>query len=86
MEYQHIVFGEFARAIQPAVNLFDAYDPSVDPAITAEFAHAVYRFGHSMLTETVARTNADGSTERHLADGCVPQPDRPSPTAAPPAS
>ncbi|MEY4176196.1 MAG: hypothetical protein RI900_3361 [Actinomycetota bacterium] len=61
MEYQHIVFGEFARAIQPAVNLFDAYDPSSDPAITAEFAHAVYRFGHSMLTETVARTNADGS-------------------------
>ncbi|MFM7684921.1 MAG: peroxidase family protein, partial [Actinomycetota bacterium] len=62
MEYQHIVFGEFARAIQPAVNLFDAYDPSSDPAITAEFAHAVYRFGHSMLTETVARTNANGST------------------------
>ncbi len=23
----------------------------------AEFAHAVYRFGHSMLNDTVARTN-----------------------------
>ena len=63
MEYQHIVFGEFARAIQPAVNLFDAYNPANDPAITAEFAHAVYRFGHSMLTETVARTNADGTND-----------------------
>ncbi|MFM2077605.1 MAG: hypothetical protein RJA49_1495, partial [Actinomycetota bacterium] len=63
MEYQHIVFGEFARAVQPSVNLFDAYDPTKNPAITAEFAHAVYRFGHSMLTETVARTNADGSTD-----------------------
>ena len=31
-----------------------------NPAIRAEFAHAVYRFGHSMLTETVARANADG--------------------------
>ncbi len=62
MEYQHIVFGEFARAIQPNVNLFGGYDTTKNPAITAEFAHAVYRFGHSMLTETVARTNADGTT------------------------
>ncbi|MFZ4717892.1 MAG: peroxidase family protein [Ilumatobacteraceae bacterium] len=62
MEYQHIVFGEFARAIQPNVDLFAGYDPSKNPAITAEFAHSVYRFGHSMLTETMARTNADGTT------------------------
>ncbi len=61
MEYQHIAFGEFARAIQPNVNLFDTYNPSVDPAVTAEFAHAVYRFGHSMLRETVDRVNADGT-------------------------
>ncbi len=62
MEYQHIALGEFARAIQPNVDLFGGYDPSFNPAITAEFAHAVYRFGHSMLTETMARTNADGSS------------------------
>ena len=31
------------------------YDTTIDPAIVAEFAHAVYRFGHSMLTETVDR-------------------------------
>ena len=61
MEYQHIVFEEFARFVQPAVNAFTGYDASADPAISAEFAHAVYRFGHSMLTETVARTNQDGS-------------------------
>jgi Ca2+-binding RTX toxin-like protein len=61
MEYQHIVFEEFARFVQPAVNVFSQYDTSIDPAIVAEFAHAVYRFGHSMLTETVARTNANGS-------------------------
>ncbi len=62
MEYQHIALGEFARAVQPSVNLFGGYDPTADPAITAEFAHAVYRFGHSMLNETLARTNANGDS------------------------
>ncbi|MCJ7725997.1 MAG: hypothetical protein MUP76_06365, partial [Acidimicrobiia bacterium] len=33
----------------------------LNPAITAEFAHAVYRFGHSMLTDSIPRLNADGS-------------------------
>ncbi|WP_203791644.1 peroxidase family protein, partial [Paractinoplanes rishiriensis] len=61
MEYQHLAFEEFARKVQPMVNLFSGYDSTIDPAITAEFAHAVYRFGHSMLNETVPRVNADGS-------------------------
>jgi Ca2+-binding RTX toxin-like protein len=61
MEYQHLVFEEFARKVQPMVNVFAGYDTSIDPAISAEFAHTVYRFGHSMLTETVARVNNDGS-------------------------
>jgi Ca2+-binding RTX toxin-like protein len=63
MEYQHLAFEEFARKVQPQVNAFTGYDTSINPAITAEFAHTVYRFGHSMLTETVARTNPDGSKE-----------------------
>ena len=65
MEYQHLVFEEFARKVQPAINPFQPFaftQTELDPAITAEFAHAVYRFGHSMLTETIARTNTDGST------------------------
>ncbi len=61
MQYQHLVFEEFARKVQPNVDAFAAYNSSIDPAIMAEFAHVVYRFGHSMLTETVARTNADGT-------------------------
>ena len=58
MQYQHLVFEEFARTIQPAVDEFlapDGYDATINPAIVAEFAHTVYRFGHSMLTETVDR-------------------------------
>ncbi len=58
MEYQHLVFEEFARKVQPAINPFlvpDGFDVTIDPSIVAEFAHVVYRFGHSMLTETIAR-------------------------------
>ena len=56
MQYQHMVFEEFARRIQPMVDpfIFNT-SPEVDPSIVAEFAHTVYRFGHSMLTGTVDR-------------------------------
>ena len=63
MEYQHLVFEEFARKIQPDIDVF-VFNPSVDinPAIVAEFAHVVYRFGHSMLRETVDRIDANGDS------------------------
>ena len=61
MEYQHLVFEEFARKMVPAVRPFHVYNPDVNAAVEAEFAHAVYRFGHSMLDEDVARTNPDGT-------------------------
>src|SRR4051812_32353518 len=73
MQYQHLVFEEFARKVQPGINPFEPFafnQTDVNPAITAEFAHAVYRFGHSMLTETIARTNEDGSkNDIPLLDG-----------------
>ncbi len=73
MEYQHLVFEEFARKIQPAINPFEPFaftQPDLNPAIRAEFAHAVYRFGHSMLTETISRTNPNGSNnDISLLDG-----------------
>jgi hypothetical protein len=55
MQYQHLVFEEFARKVQPNIDEFLMYDATIDPSIVAEFAHTVYRFGHSMLTETVDR-------------------------------
>ncbi|GGK07125.1 hypothetical protein GCM10010123_41170 [Pilimelia anulata] len=63
MQYQHLAFEEFARKVQPQVNIFAGYDTAVNSAISAEFAHVVYRFGHSMLTEQVARKRADGSSD-----------------------
>ena len=62
MEYQHLVFGEFVRKLSPNINGFAGYDVAIDPAITAEFAHAVYRFGHSMLTDTIDMTAFDAAT------------------------
>jgi len=56
MQYQHLVFEEFARKVQPTINAFlvpDGFDTTMDPSIVAEFAHVVYRFGHSMLTEQI---------------------------------
>lgn len=64
MEYQHIVFEDFARKVQPGINPFNVFtqsDTGINPDVRAEFAHAVYRFGHSMLTDTVARTNENGT-------------------------
>ncbi|MCX6521141.1 MAG: heme peroxidase [Actinobacteria bacterium] len=64
MEYQHLVFEEFGRKIQPAINPFEPFafnQTDVNPAITAEFAHAVYRFGHSMLNETIDRIDESGT-------------------------
>ncbi|NOG70255.1 peroxidase family protein [Roseicella sp. DB1501] len=52
-EYQHLVFEEFARMVDPAVHVFGNTNIQLDAAITAEFAHVVYRFGHSMLNETL---------------------------------
>ena len=79
MEYQHLVFEEFARKINPAINPFEPFaftQPDLNPAIRAEFAHAVYRFGHSMLTDTISRRNADGSdNDISLLDGFLNPPE-----------
>jgi Ca2+-binding RTX toxin-like protein len=59
MQYQHLVFEEFGRTLSPLIDVVpnneSGYHTDLDAAITAEFAHVVYRFGHSMLTETVHR-------------------------------
>ena len=66
MQYQHLVFEEFARKLVPSINPFIGdginFINGLNPAISAEFAHAAYRLGHSMLTETISRTRPDGTT------------------------
>lgn len=61
MVYQHLVFEEFVRAIAPQIDPF-VFSNSVelDGAIYEEFAQVIYRFGHSMLNETVEMLNLAG--------------------------
>src|SRR5215470_6100584 len=62
MQYQHLVFEGFARKIQPQVDVFLApagFDSTINPAIVAEFAHVVYRFGHSMLLDVIDRLDPE---------------------------
>ncbi|NTZ42875.1 calcium-binding protein, partial [Altererythrobacter sp. SALINAS58] len=76
MQYQHLVFEEFGRKIQPNIDPFVFNTTTdIDPAIFAEFAHVVYRFGHSMLTEDVGRMFLDeaGNPVSYDANG-VPVP------------
>jgi Ca2+-binding RTX toxin-like protein len=62
MQYQHLVFEEFARKVQPAIDVFVFNSVTdVNPAIFSEFANTVYRFGHSMLTENMPRIDGNGN-------------------------
>ncbi|BDG74000.1 peroxidase family protein [Roseomonas fluvialis] len=73
MQYQHLVFEEFARKVQPQVDFFivpDGFDTTINPDIVAEFAHVVYRFGHSMLTESIDRFDPSFNADHiSLVDG-----------------
>ncbi len=60
-EYQHVNFAEFLRKLSPNVQVFASYDISLDGAVSAEFASAVYRLGHSMLAENLQLKAADGT-------------------------
>lgn len=59
MEYQHLVFEEFARSVAPAIEAVvfneNSYNPNINADMPAEFANVVYRFGHSMMTENIDR-------------------------------
>ncbi|QQR40398.1 peroxidase family protein [Devosia rhizoryzae] len=67
MQYQHTVFEDFARKIQPNIDFFvvpDGYHADINPTIVAEFAHVVYRFGHSMLNEQIDRLDSSFTNDQ----------------------
>lgn len=74
MEYQHVVFEDFGRKMVPAIHPFQVYSPDVNPATRAEFAHAVYRFGHSMLNDVVARRLGGTEHDMRLLDAFLNPP------------
>lgn len=61
MIYQHLTFDSFIRKLSPDVAGFAGVDPAIDSQIFAEFAHAVYRLGHSMLPEEIGLRKYQGA-------------------------
>ena len=70
-----------ARSSRTSIPFVFTNSADLDPAIVAEFAHTVYRFGHSMLTDTVDRldndlTLVDGDHRADRPDRGLPQSGR----------
>ena len=61
-EIQAITFKEFLPVLlgPNALEPYQGYDPDVDPGISNIFSTAAYRFGHSMLNETLLRLKKNG--------------------------
>jgi Ca2+-binding RTX toxin-like protein len=62
-ELQSITYNEFLPALLGSHGLgaYRGYDVNVNPGISNEFATAAYRLGHTLLSPTLQRLNADGT-------------------------
>jgi hypothetical protein len=61
-EMQAITYEEYLPAVGVHVDTSGGYDPAVDPAISAEFAHGIFRMGHTSINEEALRLNHDLTT------------------------
>jgi peroxidase len=70
-QMQVITYREFLPTLlgRRALSRYEGYKPEVTSGIANEFSAAAYRFGHSALSSTLLRINADGTefVEGHLA-------------------
>jgi peroxidase len=66
-QYQSIVYNEWIPAVfgASAMPAYTGYNPSTDAAIANEFSTVAFRFGHSLLSEDIAR---DGNNGQSVAD------------------
>jgi peroxidase len=61
-EYQNIIYREYLpQLIGSAIGPYQGYDASVDPRVSQEFSTAVFRVGHSQVSDTQTGLYNDGS-------------------------
>ena len=67
---QRIVYNEFVPLLigKNTLSPYQGYNPLVDASMINEFSHAAYRVGHTMLSPTILRIDAQGNEipEGHL--------------------
>ncbi|UTW54258.1 peroxidase family protein [Kordiimonas sp. SCSIO 12610] len=69
-QMQVITYEEFLPVLigRGSIPRYRGYFPSIKPDIANEFSTAAYRFGHSALSETILRLDADGN---EIANGHI---------------
>ncbi|MEM7391210.1 MAG: peroxidase family protein [Verrucomicrobiota bacterium] len=69
-EMQVITYREFLPALlgRDAMRPYRGYRPEVNPGLANVFSTAAYRFGHSMLSSTLLRLDAEGN---EIAEGHI---------------
>lgn len=63
-EIQMITYDEHLPALvgPGAIDNYRGYDPSINPTIYNEFSAAAFRLGHSMVSDTIQRLDANNNT------------------------
>jgi peroxidase len=61
-EYEHIVFDEFLPKLvgKHGIPTYHGYDANADVTVSAEFAGAAFRFGHSIVSNEISKVDNAG--------------------------
>ena len=73
-QYQRVVFDEYVRALTPNLDAYSGYVGTLDPAISNEFAHSVFRFGHSQSSPSVQLLFPSGALSNSSLISCFLNP------------
>ena len=67
-EYNHIAIDQYVGTLYGALPEFVSYSSDINPGVSLEFSQAVFRLGHSMLTETFNVTDPETGQPLRLLD------------------